>query len=716
MSNHHTINDPQKSKNRDTSKESFFVFVSKVAGITATICAVVLLFGEATPAIEHLAKQGFSLAAMVWIVFAAIPMMLRNIWYNRQRIWSQLKTWLKRSKTQASTLQVVREPNEDHYPEEQAEHSSAMEVKRVGTGFETLQMPYDLLDSNPNPRPKSELQADMVGQIIGDALQLVGLKLESEIEVLAVESGPTLQTVSFRLPPRIQLSQLISKSDDLANHIGHHLGFDVTAAPNFKSAAAFVIPHKKRAYVYMRDMAAELIQSSKQMALPIMLGRDVLGQSLIYDLPKMPHLLVAGATGSGKSVCVNTIINSILICRSPEQVKFVLIDPKQVELSVYNGMPHLLAPPITDPKRAVVALRKVIVEMEKRYERFKEAGVRNIGAYNRSQPDTMPYIVVVVDEYADLMMVYGAEVEDLIQRIVQMARAAGIHLILSTQRPSTDVVTGVIKANLPSRIAFKLESHHDYRTVLDGSAPPLLGFGDGLCRVQGGPKIRFQSAASSINDDEATALIQKLRNYWIEEGRRLSKPGESSSEYAIDLQDEDDDEADEVIFREPSRPQPPPWEEDELDADDSELTEEEKWYRLAVRLAHQHQGISCGLVQRNLRISYTAAAKLIERMEQEGIVGGLNTDKGMRLLITNDTPTPHDELLNRMKIHICKTRSTNSTELRDMLGVRKELVLQLMGELVDEDFLHPPTSTKIGYTLAWRDDEIDSFLEAIIEA
>lgn len=390
-------------------------------------------------------------------------------------------------------------------------------MKTIGTDFKILQEPYNFLDTNPNPQPKTQLQEHKMEQMIGDALQIVGFKAEGQIKVLAVESGPTFQTVSFRLPGEIQLSQLISKRDKLANHLGHFRGFDVTAAPHFENAAAFIIPHKERAYVYMRDLAHELMEHEKLMELPMMLGRDASGHSLIYDLAEMQYLLIAGGTGSGKSVCANTIINSILLCRSPEQVKFVLIDHKQVDLQVYKGMPHLLTPPINDPDTTIKVLFNLIGEMENRLERFQAIGVQNIVAYNRSQPNPMPYIVVVIDEYcAELVEIYGSEVEYAVQRMVQHAHDAGIHLIISTQRLNRDVVTGEIRRDKDnstvSKIVFKMGSDYDYKTVLNETVPSLLWGGDGLFETQGGPAIRFQSAI--LSEDNAEATIEKLRNYW----------------------------------------------------------------------------------------------------------------------------------------------------------------------------------------------------------
>jgi DNA segregation ATPase FtsK/SpoIIIE-like protein len=311
----------------------------------------------------------------------------------------------------------------------------------------------------------------------------------------------------------------VKKRDDLANHIGHDRSFAVTSSP-FSSAAAFILPHTERAFVYMSDMAQDLKVFAQTAQLPMVFGKDMEGKPILVDLAKLPHLLVAGATGSGKSVFINGLLTSLASTRSPQQVQFLLIDPKMVEFTMYTGLPHLISPPVTDPKRAALTLKKLVVEMEKRYQRFAEAGVRNLLQYNRNHPqDQMPYIVTVIDEYADLMVIARADVEETVQRLTQMGRAAGLHLILGTQRPSVDVVTGVIKSNLPSRVAFHLLSVYDFKTVMDTGGPHLLGGGDGICMLNGGGQKRFQSAAISADDDETTRYIEELKRYWRNELR-----------------------------------------------------------------------------------------------------------------------------------------------------------------------------------------------------
>jgi S-DNA-T family DNA segregation ATPase FtsK/SpoIIIE len=340
------------------------------------------------------------------------------------------------------------------------------------------------------------------------------------------------------------------------------------------------------------------------------LGRDITGEAVLAELNKMPHLLIAGATGSGKSVCINGIIVSILMRTKPHEVKLMMIDPKMVELNVYNGVPHLLAPVVTNPKKASQALKKVVSEMERRYELFSESGTRNIEGYNehvrRHNLETgedhplLPFIVVIVDELADLMMVASSDVEDAITRLAQMARAAGIHLIIATQRPSVDVITGVIKANIPSRIAFSVSSQTDSRTILDmGGAEKLLGRGDMLFLPAGRSKpVRVQGAY--LSDGE----VEEIVNFVI---------SQQKAQYQEDMIPDDIPETSDEV-------------EDEL-------------YDEAVQLIAEMQTASVSMLQRRFRIGYTRAARLIDEMEARGIVGPYEGSKPRHVLV----PKPDSE-------------------------------------------------------------------------
>lgn len=351
----------------------------------------------------------------------------------------------------------------------------------------------------------------------------------------------------------------------------------------------------------MREVMETQIFQEAESRLSIAFGRDISGQTIIGNLAKMPHLLVAGATGSGKSVCINGIITSILYKAKPDEVKFLMVDPKMVELNVYNGIPHLLAPVVTDPKRASLALKKIVVEMEKRYELFSKSGTRNMEGYNKLMAENpaaiLPYIVVIVDELADLMMVAANDVEDAICRLAQMARAAGIHLIIATQRPSVDVITGLIKANIPSRIAFGVSSNVDSRTILDmPGAEKLLGRGDMLFLPMGASKpIRVQGAFMS--DQEVETIVQYV-----------SSQGEA--EYDESIVPEVDD-----TIAEDQEPQ------DEL-------------YEQAVTIVLEAKQASVSLLQRRMRVGYTRAARLIDSMEARGVIGPYEGSKPREVLVS----------------------------------------------------------------------------------
>jgi S-DNA-T family DNA segregation ATPase FtsK/SpoIIIE len=349
-------------------------------------------------------------------------------------------------------------------------------------------------------------------------------------------------------------------------------------------------------------------QKAKDHPLMVPLGKDVTGQIISADLTKMPHLLVAGSTGSGKSVAINTILASILMKARPDEVKLVLIDPKMVELSVYSGVPHLMIPVVTDSRLASKALKKVVDEMERRYKLFAAGSVRNMGEYNRkvaennkdtSRPvmEPLPYILVVVDELSDLMMVGGHDVENSIVRLGQMARAAGIHMILATQRPSVDVITGLIKANVPSRISFAVSSGVDSRTILDQvGAEKLLGRGDMLYLPIGASKPdRIQGAY--IDVDEVEAVVD-----WVK--------GQQSAEYDEEMipQAGDDDESS----------------DDDVD---------DEYYQQAVDLVRRQQSASTSMLQRRFRIGYNRAARLIDELEEHGVVGPPEGSKPRKVLL-----------------------------------------------------------------------------------
>ncbi|RHW36381.1 DNA translocase FtsK [Neobacillus notoginsengisoli] len=421
--------------------------------------------------------------------------------------------------------------------------------------------------------------------------------------VTQVHLGPAVTKYEVHPDVGVKVSKIVSLHDDLALALAAK-DIRIEAPIPGKSAIGIEVPNSKVAMVSLREVLESSQNDRPESKLLIGLGRDITGEAVLAELNKMPHLLVAGATGSGKSVCINGIITSLLMRAKPHEVKLMMIDPKMVELNVYNGVPHLLAPVVTDAKKASQALKKVVNEMERRYELFSFTGTRNIEGYNdhirrhnaeenEKQP-LLPFIVVIVDELADLMMVASSDVEDSITRLAQMARAAGIHLIIATQRPSVDVITGVIKANIPSRIAFAVSSMTDSRTILDmGGAEKLLGRGDMLFLPVGESKpIRVQGAF--LSDEEVEETVDFVIS-------------QQKAQYQEEMIPDDIQEVTGEV-------------EDEL-------------YDDAVELIVEMQTASVSMLQRRFRIGYTRAARLIDEMEARGVVGPYEGSKPRTVLI-----------------------------------------------------------------------------------
>jgi len=436
-------------------------------------------------------------------------------------------------------------------------------------------------------------------------------KLEATLEsfgvrakVLDVVQGPAVTRYEVQPATGVKVSRIVGLQDDIALALAAK-DIRMEAPIPGKSAIGIEVPNSEVSVVTMREVMESSAFQNSSSKLSIAFGRDISGQSIVGNLAKMPHLLVAGATGSGKSVCINGIITSILYKAKPDEVKFMMIDPKMVELNMYNGIPHLLAPVVTDPRRASLALKKIVVEMEKRYELFSKSGTRNIEGYNtlmESNPAAvLPYIVVIVDELADLMMVAANDVEDSITRLAQMARAAGIHLIIATQRPSVDVITGVIKANIPSRIAFGVSSQVDSRTILDMvGAEKLLGRGDMLFLPVGMSKpIRVQGAF--LSDPEVEAVVSYARS-------------QGEAEYKPELVPEIEENG----------------------GDNEEMLDE--LFDQAVQIVVEAKQASVSLLQRRMRVGYTRAARLIDQMEAKGIVGPYEGSKPREVLWSQDYP------------------------------------------------------------------------------
>ena len=411
-------------------------------------------------------------------------------------------------------------------------------------------------------------------------------------KVISACHGPAVTRYDLEPAPGVKVSKITNLAEDIALQLAT-TSVRIEPVPG-KAAIGIEIPNRILESVQLRDVLENPAFQEAQSKLTVGLGMDISGQAIFADIGKMPHLLVAGATGSGKSVCINTLISSILFKAAPDEVKFILIDPKMVELSNYNGIPHLMVPVVTDPKKASSVLNWAVQEMEKRYAVFASHSVRDIKSFNRRYAEEkMPFIVIVIDELADLMMVSPRDVEDSICRILQKARAAGIHMILATQRPSVNVITGIIKANLPSRISFAVSSQVDSRTILDrGGAETLLGKGDMLFSPQGAPKpIRVQGAF--ISDEEVEMLLDYIRS----QGQEISE-----NEELIDFIENDS-------------------KEDDSSEEDEFLVKQDKLLPDAVELVMSTGQASSSSIQRRFRVGYSRAARLVDTMEELRIIG-----------------------------------------------------------------------------------------------
>ena len=493
---------------------------------------------------------------------------------------------------------------------EQAAAQTPVEDAEPVDTFQYQYPPIELFERSPDesdPTAQDELKAN--AQKLVDTLESFGVRTR----VLDISRGPAVTRYEVQPMAGVKISRITSLADDIALNLAV-ADVRMEAPIPGKPAVGIEVPNHKRQAVYIRSVFES--QSFLRMSSPlgIALGKDIAGVAQVADLCKMPHLLIAGSTGSGKSVCVNSIIMSLVFRSSPEDVKLLLIDPKVVELAEYNGIPHLLMPVVTEPKKAAGALGSAVQEMERRYHLFAENNVRDIKSFNKlaaSRPDLekMPYIAIIIDELADLMMVVGKDVEDSICRIAQKARAAGMHLIVATQRPSVDVITGLIKANIPSRIAFAVSSQVDSRTILDGAgAEKLLGQGDMLFMPVGAPKptriqgtfvrdeeisrvLDFIKSSATVQYDEA--MIEAMEKHAIQDGKK----GSSS-------------------------------------ADSDEDSDSDPMFKQAVEVVIDAGQASTSLLQRRCKLGYARAARIMDEMEQKGVIGPYEGAKPRAVLIS----------------------------------------------------------------------------------
>lgn len=436
-----------------------------------------------------------------------------------------------------------------------------------------------------------------------------------ETRIVDISRGPTVTRYELQPSAGVKISKITNLADDIALNLAT-AGVRIEAPIPNKAAVGIEVPNKASAVVGVRGILESPAFASAKSKLTVALGRDIGGNAVVTDIAKMPHGLIAGATGSGKSVCINSIIVSILYKATPDEVKLLMIDPKVVELGIYNGIPHLLVPVVTDPRKASGALGWAVSEMEKRYKMFADRGVRDLAGYNRfveqlGDPEVqkMPHIVIIIDELADLMMTAPNEVEDSINRIAAKARAAGMHLIIATQRPSVDVVTGVIKANIPTRIAFAVSSQIDSRTILDSSgAEKLLGRGDMLFSPVGSNKPnRIQGCF--VSDEEVEAVVEYIK-------------GDHSADYDDDVMVEIERQA------AAEKKQKTGLKEDGPD--------EDPMLNDAIKVVVENGQASTSLLQRRLKLGYARAARIVDEMEQRGVVGPYEGSKPRKVLITKE--------------------------------------------------------------------------------
>ena len=517
---------------------------------------------------------------------------------------------------EAPNSRVMRPKTKKSRPSQKAKAEQNPELP-MGIAADVYTGPPLSLLQEPDPNythhhSEAGLEAD--SERLATVLSDYGIKGE----IGTIRPGPVVTLYELVPAPGLKASRVMGLSDDIARSM-MALSARISTVPG-RSAIGIELPNPRREKVLLREIVSTMEFGDSKMNLPIALGKDIAGESVIVDLSSMPHLLVAGTTGSGKSVAINTMILSLLYRLSPEECRLIMIDPKMLELSVYDGIPHLLSPVVTDPKKAVVALKWAVGEMEKRYHKMSKLGVRNIGNYNERakealsrgekfsrtvqtgfdevtgdpvyiteefDPDPMPFIVVIVDEMADLMMVAGKEIEGCIQRLAQMARASGIHLVMATQRPSVDVITGTIKANFPTRISFQVTSKVDSRTILgEQGAEQLLGMGDMLYLAGGGRISRVHGPF--VSDEEVESIVTHLKAYGAPQyvSEVVEETADAKSGFGGDSGDAEYDQAVAIVLNE--------------------------------------RKCSTSYIQRRLKIGYNKAARLVEEMEGNGLVGAAN--------------------------------------------------------------------------------------------
>lgn len=530
---------------------------------------------------------------------------------NKEHIKEEEKAYDNDNKVVVSSIDQLIKVEEE--PKEEIKETKEIKEEKEVPSSKGYKLPPISLLAKP-VKSKSMDSKETINHNV-EVLQQVLKDFGVEGHVVAINPGPTVTQYEVEIKSGTKVSKVASLNKEIALALAAK-DVRIEAPIPGKSTIGVEIPNKVKLSVTVREILEKVPSSLSDSKLLVTLGKNIMGKPVYCEINKTPHLLVAGSTGSGKSVCINSIIVSILMRTKPDEVKLVLVDPKKVELSMYNGVPHLLAPVVTDARKANIALKKIVVEMERRYDLFSDSGTKNIAGYNayidkenekRSEDDKLnhlPFIVVIIDELADLMLVAAKEVEDSIMRITQMARAAGIHLIVATQRPSADVITGVIKANIPSRIAFAVASNIDSRTILDSSgAEKLLGKGDMLFLPQGeNTPIRIQG--TFLSDEE----IKSVADYTIKQ--QIARYDET-----LTMDDEEMNA------------------KSNFDSSDSRDATEEPLYNEIVEFVVTQGKASASLLQRRFRLGYNRAARCIDLLEERGIIGPSNGSKPREVLV-----------------------------------------------------------------------------------
>ena len=530
---------------------------------------------------------GLLLLTLIFFIFSADL----NVKIIITGTFSIVASLFRRKENTITDANLEADPTEDRSeiierPQQSFSFSDLTQSEKPTTSLRSkYKLPaIDYLDKSSTKLSASELNKNRPD---GEFMEKILLDFGIDGRIKAINNGPVVSLYEFEPAPGVKVSKIINLSEDLARNTSS-TSARVSVIPG-KNTVGIEIPNETRESVSLREIISYEKFQKKDIKLPIALGKSISGMPIVGDLTSMPHLLIAGTTGSGKSVCINTIIVSLLYKLNPDLCKFILIDPKMLELSTYEGIPHLLTPVITDAKKATSALAWTVKEMNSRYKLMSKVGVRNIDGYNAKHKLKMPYIVVVVDEMSDLMLVAGKEIENYIQKLSQMARAAGIHIIMATQRPSVDVITGTIKANFPTRVSFQVSSKIDSRTILgEQGAEQLLGKGDMLFMSSANRIVRIHGPF--VSENEIEKIVNSIR-------------AQGEPDYMDEITTHTSSETSTTAER---------------DGDEDEL------YSQAVDIIKSEGKASTSFLQRKLQIGYNRAARIIDMMEEKGIVSKAN--------------------------------------------------------------------------------------------